>query len=85
MNDVGAGLEKVPVCRREGKDGVSPVEVESEVLLSEIEVQLIHHQQMNKCKSELTNDKLKHPQWLAHWITILPQCSITILCILSSV
>ena len=70
MNDVCAGLEEVSVCvgRTEGKDGVSPVEgvsVESEVLLSEIEVQLIH-KQMNKCKSVLTNDKLKHPQWLDH-------------------
>ena len=45
MNDVGAGLEEVPVGRREGKDGVSPVEavsVESEMLLSEIKVQLIY-------------------------------------------
>ena len=45
MNDVGAGLEEVSVCRRDGKDGVSPVEgvsVESEVLLSEIEAQLIY-------------------------------------------
>ena len=45
MNDVGAELEEVPVHRREGKDGVSPVEgvsVESEVLLSEIEAQLIY-------------------------------------------
>ena len=47
MNNVCAGLEEVPVCvgRTEGKDGVSPVEgvsVESEVLLSEIEAQLIY-------------------------------------------
>ena len=42
VNDVGAGLEEVPVRRRDGKDGVSPVEVESEVFLSEIEAQLIY-------------------------------------------
>ena len=45
MNDVGAGLEKVPVRRTGGKDGVSPVEavsVESDVLLSEIKAQLIY-------------------------------------------
>ena len=55
MNDIGAELEEVPVRRREGKDGVSPVEgvsVESEVLLSEIKVQLIH-QQMNQCNLDL--------------------------------
>ena len=45
MNGVGAGLEKVPVRRTGGKDGVSPVEavsVESEVLLSEIKAQLVY-------------------------------------------
>ena len=54
MNDVGAGLEEISVLVgwTEGKDGMSLVEdkngmspaegrIESEVLLSEIEVQLI--------------------------------------------
>ena len=31
-------------------------------------------------KSELTNDKLKHLQWLTRWITTLPQGTTT-LCI----
>ena len=61
MNDVGAGLEKVPVRRTEGKDGVSPVEgvsVESEVLLSEIKVQLIYlhvNEQMENLNSPTIN------------------------------
>ena len=35
-----------------------------------------------KCKFGLTDDKLKHPQWLECYITPLPQC-ITTLCIVS--
>ena len=46
VNDVGAGLEEISVLVgwTEGKDGMSPAEgrIESEVLFSEIEAQLIY-------------------------------------------
>ena len=75
----GAPVEGVSV------GGGAPVDVVGvvapEVLLSEKQVNAhnLIHQQMSKCKPQLTNDKLKYLQWLECWITTLPQC-ITTLC-----
>ena len=61
----------------EGVPGKALVGVtDVEVLLSEKTSEEI------KCKFGLTEDKLKHPQWLECYITPLPQC-ITTLCIVS--